>query len=482
MKTRILLLSIATLSLVLASCDENTESIGGSLTDKVDRLHITADTFSVSSKSILAGSVLSRSSLGYLGSIKDPETGTVITGNMSTQLHVLSSYKLPIVDSIMSRDASGQIIADSCELRLHYSKFYGDSLTQMKLTAYELDKPIEEGQRYYSNFDPEAKGYLRSNGIKVNRTYTLADLTEADSIRKNRTYSSNINIRFNTPYTAKNGQVYNNFGTYLLRKYLEDPTAFRNNSRFLHEVCPGFYFKVTNGLGAMAQVNFAQLNIYFKFKNGGKVTTATTNFVNTEEVLQTTNFIIDQSQLTSLAAEQNHTYMKTPAGIFTELTLPITSIMRGHETDSINSAKIDLHRINNCNTGKYELQIPQNVLMIPADSINSFFEKNKLVDNKTSYLAGYNAATNGYTFNNISSIVNLFAKNRAEATTNPNWGKVILVPVELGTSVRMAENQTTTIITKVAHNLGLSSTKLQGGGDNSDAVKISIVYSKFNGR
>ncbi|GAB6982267.1 DUF4270 domain-containing protein [Prevotella dentasini] len=482
MKTKLLLLSIAALGLTLISCDETTDMVGSSLTDNVDRLHITADTFSVSSKSILADSVLARSTSAYLGRIKDPETGVLLTGNLMTQLHVLSSYELPAIDSIMSRDENGQIEADSCDIRLYFPKFYGDSLAQIKLTAYELDKPVEEEQLYYSNFDPEAKGYLRPEGVAVNRTYTLADLTEEDCIRDNSSYSANINVRLNAPYTAKDGKTYKNYGTYLLRKYLEDPTAFRSNYRFLHEVCPGFYFKITNGLGSMAQVNASQLNVYFKYKNGGKVVPATTNLVNTEEVLQMTNFSTDKKQLENLVAEQNHTYLKTPAGIFTELTLPVTSIIRGHETDSINSAKIELYRVNNSNADKYELEVPKNILMIPADSLHSFFIKNRLPDSKTSFLATYSAATNSYAFNNISGIINMFARNQSEAATNKNWGKVVLIPVELSVSTRQSGTQTISVITKTSHYLGLSSTKLQGGEANPDKIRISVIYSKFNGR
>ena len=55
-----------------------------------------------------------------------------------SQFHVLSNYELPAKDSIMSRDANNEIIADSCDIRLYYSTYYGDSLSQMKMTAYEL--------------------------------------------------------------------------------------------------------------------------------------------------------------------------------------------------------------------------------------------------------------------------------------------------------------------------------------------------------
>ena len=62
---------IALAALTLFSCDDTTDTIGGSLTDNVDKLEISTDTFQVETRSILADSVLSRSVTGYLGSLHD---------------------------------------------------------------------------------------------------------------------------------------------------------------------------------------------------------------------------------------------------------------------------------------------------------------------------------------------------------------------------------------------------------------------------
>ena len=462
----------------MVSCDDTTNTIGGSLIDNIDKLSVKADTFNVTSKTVLADRVIGRTSTGYLGRMEDPETRSMVTGNFMAQFHVLSDYQLPKSDSIMSRDANG-IIADSCDIRLYYSSYYGDSLSQMKLTAYELQKPIEEGQVYYSDFDPEAQGYIRTNGIAVRRSYTLLDYTEADSIRNKKGYTRNIIIRLNKPYTDKNGQTYNNYGTYLMRKYEQNPIAFRNVYRFLHEICPGFYFKIDGGSGSMAHILTAQLNIYFKHKEKGKMREISTNLIGTEEVLQMTNFSNDNTRLHQLAVKTGHTYLKTPAGLFTELSLPMSDILSGHSSDSINSAKIVLLRQNNTSTSNYQFGIPKNIVMIPSDSVQSFFTNNRLPDNKTSFLATYNSKQNAYTFNNIAGIVNLFAHHQ---NGSANWGKVMLVPVEVQTVKQGTGENAITKITKVSHDMGLSSTKLLGNTAGTNNIKISVIYSKFNGR
>lgn len=479
MKAKTTALVAALISISFISCDDTTDSIGSSLIGQTDNLKVMADTFNVISRSILADSVIARTGTGYLGRMKDPETGATITGNFMAQLHVLNNYGLPTLDSIMSRDQNNEIIADSCDIKLFYASYNGDSTSQMKLTAYELNHPVEEGQIYYSNLDPQALGYIRMGGIAEKRTYTLINFTEPESVRKDSTYVKNIDIKLNKQYTDKNGQTYNNYGTYLMRKYLQDSTAFRNSYRFLHEVCPGFYFKTTYGIGSMAHVEAVQLNIYFNLRVNNKIRAASTNFNSTEEVLQITNFSQDRGQLEQMAQTPGYTFLKTPAGLFTELTLPVDSIMKGHEKDTLNSVKLDLKRVNNTSFSHFQMPFPKDILILPADSLSSFFARNKVIDYQTSFTATYSSATNSYTFNNLAALIKYFHRTKQNASSN--WAKVILVPVDVQTTSSQYGGKTLTRIIKISNLMELSSVKLFGGADNSDAIKMSVVYSKFNG-
>ena len=479
MKKIFVFLALAVSMALITSCDDTTDTIGGSLIPDNDKLVVSTDSFDISSKTIPAGNVIPRTSTGYLGKMTDAETNTQVTANFMTQFHVLDNYQMTVADSITSRDASKNIIADSCEIRLFYKGSYGDSLAQMKLTAYELNKPVEEGITYRSNFDPIANNYVRTNGgIAVNRSYTLTDLTEPDSVRKTSNYVKNINIKLNDQYTDKDGVVYNNFGTYLMRKYQSNPTAFRNSYHFLHEICPGFYFKITDGEGSMAKIEQAQINIYYRAKKGTSEKETFTKLVGTEEVLQLTNFSNDQAKLQDLIKETGHTYLKTPAGLFTQLTLPITDILTGHENDTINSAKIEVKRVNNNASSTYNFGIPQNVLMLPADSVETFFAKTRLNDNKTSFLASYNTTKNSYIFNNISGLISFF--KQAKSPRSENWGKVVLVPVELQTTTTGSGASQKTTVNMISNQMGLSSTKLLGNTSAGNGLRITVVYSKFN--
>lgn len=166
MKAKSSLALLFGLTLTFAACDETTDMIGNSLNTNIDGVAVEAATFNVESRSILADSVLSNSITGYLGKVKDPESGNYITGDFMTQFTCLEGFSFPEKDSVLTVDAEGNnhfgdIKADSCVLRLFYTDFYGDSTQTMKLTAYEMGKSMNEDRNYYSNFSPIENGYIR---------------------------------------------------------------------------------------------------------------------------------------------------------------------------------------------------------------------------------------------------------------------------------------------------------------------------------
>lgn len=492
MKTRSLA-ALLLLITILTACDDTTESIGASLTDNMDHLQITTDTFSITTRSIVADSVLSRNTTGYLGKIKDPETGAYITGDFMMQFNTLEDYFFPTKDSIESKDELGNVYVDSCEIRLYYDDFYGDSLAAMKLSVYELAKPYEEGQNYYSNYDPFEQGYIREDGIVKSKMYALTNMGLSDSLRKSSSYSPNIRIPLNDPYTDKDGKTYKNYGTYILQKYYENPEMTKNSYNFIHQICPGFYVKIQEGLGSMATIYNSQLNLYFRYRskytrdNTTKDTTyvGTTTFAGTEEVLQHTHITNDKQTISTLAADNSCSYLKTPAGIFTEMTLPVDEIVYNHENDTLNTAKITLSRINNNTHGDYTLSTPSTLLIVEKDSMYTFFESSKIADNKLTYLSTF--ANNGYTFNNISGLIRHMAEAKEKGLqSNPNWlalhpdwNKVVLVPVSTE-YVTVGQNQ---VLAKVSHDMSMTSTRLVGGSANpNQPIRISVIYSKFSNK
>ena len=473
---------IAMLTIAISSCDEDTNTMGYSLTSDADRFSLVPDTFLVSTRSIKADSVLARSSYCYLGCIKDPETGAYISSDFTTQFNVLekeSSYLFAEKSSITSLDANGEPIATECNLNIVINDYKGDSLVAMKLLVEELDKPIEENRPYYSNFDPEASGYVRNDGLKQAKVYSMTDMTLSDSlryVRQKNNYYSYISIPLNKQYKAKDGTVYSNYGTYLMRTFYKHPEYFKNSISFIKNVCPGFYIKTVDGQGVMAEILNIQLEIKFKYSVNGKEYEGNKTLYGTEEVMQTTHISNDKSQIDRLVNNNECTYLKTPAGIFTEVTLPVDDIKKGHDNDSIISAKISFQRMVETNARTEELlQDATELLMIERDSLYTFFENSKVTNNRTSFLAVYNATLNTYSYNNISGLINHMYSIRNKGSEN--WNKVVLIPVKTSTTTSSSYSSST--VTGINNEMSITSTRLVGGSANPYApVRISVIYNQ----
>lgn len=460
----------------MVACDDTTDTLGSSITNKVDNLTITDATYNVETQSLVAGPVLSKSNNGIIGRVKDPETGTYLTADYMTQMVPLSTFSVDTLQYI--KDANnGELRADSCYLLVSYQSTYGDSLAPMKVTAYEMSKPMTEDKNYLTDFDPIAEGYIAENGYHNSATYSLSKAT------------GNFKIYLNKPY-IKDGVTYDNYGTYMLKTFVEHPEYFKSNYQFLKNVCPGFYIKHEGGIGNVADIWNTEVQFYWSRQKTIKAHDGVTDSIakgygfnhidGTEEALQTNHIVNDAASIASLAADQSCTYLKSPAGIFTEVTLPVEEILKGHENDTLNTASITFPRINNTETNnQYTFDTPSYVLMIPKDSINSFFENGDVVNNRNSFYASYSSSTtNGYTFSNISNLITAMSKKKGSSV---NWNKAVLIPITVSTVV---ENNST-MISKMTHNMSLTSTRLVKGThsenaqDMSSPIQIKVIYSRF---
>lgn len=480
MKILRLLTVLAIAALTFAACDDTTEGIGGSITNDIDNINISSAVFPVATKSMVSGAVLSRNNSGLIGKMKDPETGNYVKGDYMTQLGVLSSFD---VDTVAIKQANnGSIEAYGCYLLVSYNASYGDTIAPMKVTAYEMTKPMTEEQEYYSDYDAFKNGWVSESNQHWSCNYNLSNTSDV----------KNFQISLNKPYT-KDGKTYNNYGSYILQTYAKHPEYFKTNYKFLHNVCPGFYIKNVGGTGNMAKIWNTELIFQYKRQYTTKAKDGVTDsiivdslynrFDGTEEVLQLNKIENDTKNMEQLASQKNWTYLKSPAGIFTEVTLPIEDIMKGHEKDTLNTATISFPRLNNENEDNpYNFATPSTILMVQKDSLQSFFEKSKLADSRTSFTTSYSTSgtyKNAYTFQNIANLISAMYKNKGKSE---NWDKVVLVPV----SIITVTQGYTTVITKINHDMALASTRLKRGvittdssGKKTSPIQMKVIYSKF---
>ncbi len=484
------------LTAIAISCDEDTVTIGESLNkDGADKMTLTSSSFEATSQTILADSVLTNPNDWYFGRIQDPQTQTIVTSEFTTQFNILENIQISTENYFVSKD-NGRAAADSCDIVIYTKSPFSslDLLAAMQMRVRELDTFIDPSKRYYSNFNPES--YLRKdeNAIDLYHTFTYTNLTDSETDRAKTTYLNNIHLALNDPYTAKDGVTYKNYGTYILRQlmqYKEKNNRYPNSYVFARDICPGFAFEIVDGQGFHAAITDVGLRIYYTV-NRDSTYKASVVLAGTKEVVQTMKITNDKTAMKQLAEETGHTYLKTPAGLFTQVSLPISDIWNEHSTDSLLSTKIVFQRLNNETANERSLGVPQMVMMVMKDSLNTFFEKKMLPDSKTSYHTNLTASNNTYTFSNISNLVT-YMKNQHEMgiaklmkqnaswskeqavaeweKAHPDWNKVILVPIAVQTS------SSTSTVSRIGHCMSLTSTRLIGGKDTK--IAVNVVYGKF---
>lgn len=486
-------LALLIVPVLLAACDDDTAIVGTGIMPGNDLVNSSQQTFRITSRTVKTDSVLANTNDSYLGCFIDPETRAKTTCNFLAQFNVLEDTKLPARERLIN-DSEGRIIVDSCDVRIYIDNYYGDSLTTMKMAVHELDidKPVSENGHYYTTLN--ADDFLtEGKGFSTTLSYSVKDLSRPDSVTDGNTYYRCIIVRMPAEY-----------GRRMMEKYYENPDNYKNSYNFIHNVCPGFLFKVTGGVGSMIYAKTTTLNVYFPyhtFNEEGRDTImgGMQRMAATEEVIQQTT-VENEIPASMLNPDNDYTYIKSPAGLFTEITLPVADIVAGeHYTDSINAVSLTLPRHNNEVQNAFNLASPANILLLPKSEAYTFFEKNKLVDNVTSYLTTFNTDYNAYNFSNLSKLVTWMKQQRDNGAgvvytdteaqrnakyavweaQNPDWNKVWLIPVNAhySTSTNIYGG-TTKVLLSIKNALSMNSVRLKGGA-NSD-LSIDVVYTKFN--
>lgn len=498
---------VAVSAIFMTSCSEDTGSIG--IPPSNETLATSVAVWNVYTRSIQLDSIKANSTSSYLGSIYDPETNGRLTSNFVTQFALMEDMQyFPPMDSITSRDSEGKPCCDSVMLQLNFDSYYGDVNTPLKLAIYPLDinKPLREDSIYYTNTD--LSQYIRpgyENKPIATKVFTAWD----------RIHGSNPSDNSSGKYPSIRVPLPLSEGNHIMAKYWEYMEAnmglsydqhvnhdFDDSYHFIRNVLPGYYAEVINGEGVMVRVFVDALYLIYKARvlNDSIVeeVPSYTVFAGTPEVIQSCQF--SQSDVEELVEDQSCTWLKTPTGICTEVTLPIDDIFSGeHKNDSISRIELSFTRYNKEQTGD-QFGIPSNLLLVRKSDVNSFFNKRKTPDEVSSFLTSFQSNYNTYTFANISQLATFIYKDRANAVSayikevlkidnpteeqiaeethewtkrNPDWNKCCVVPVEIST------NTSTGTVTSVSHDLSLTSARLVKGTEDNP-IRIQVFYTRVS--
>lgn len=446
MKNKLLLLS--SLFLILIGCNDDLSDVGTSMQPDNDKITSFADTFDMKSKTIQVDSIYAKTIDGLLGNFTDPVYGQ-LKADYVCQFYIPDEYKFP------EKVVNAKI--DSIDLKVFYKSWIGDSLSPMQATAYLVTSQLKKD--YYTNIDP--KEFCDMNTILGNATYTSYDRTVPDSVRNN----SNFVPHFTMKFPRELGQK-------LYDESLKNPSIFETPEKFA-EYFPGIYVSNTFGDGNMLKVELTHMNVYYKYEKTVKgsegqdstyIADGVTIFNVTPEIIQL-NHVVNSDLSELLAPNNEYTFLKTPAGVYTEMELPLQEMYKTLEGRIINEASLKV-KVTNKEDYKYALDPPSYLLLIEQDSIKTFFEDQKLPDNKSSYLAALSKKELSYNFGNIATMLQEKIKEEPKADLN-----YVLVPVSASI------NQTQGTILSVKHYFYPSGVKIR---KDKDYMQLKVISSKFN--
>ena len=471
--------AILTIAILLISCTEDTGSLG--VFPEEDAVSTSSASFDVLSNDLLNAVVPASSTACYLGRVIDPETGEAITATFATQFHSFENYTFPDKANII-QDADGYL-CDSIEIRLFLRSAFGDNNNPMKMEVWPLsmseDKLIKESLNLYTNTNLW-QFVNTEQGPIATKVFTATDYAVSDAQRASKDYTDNVRIVLSRE-----------MGENIIEKYYSNPGFFRDSYSFIRNVCPGFLFRTVSGTGTMLNLEVCTMNLNFHFKSDAypdSIIAGTSRFAATPEVIQCTQF--ESSNLERLMGNEAYTMIKSPAGICTELILPIDDIYRGHESDTISRASLTLLRFNNQDKDAqddYALDIPANLLLVRKQNVSRFFEEHQVSDSQQSFTTSFQSTYNCYTFDNLSRLIaycqqekrtGMEASDMTEEeweAAHPDWNHVVVVPVIVSTA---NDSYGYTSQVSVNQDLSLCSTKLVRG-TSANPIKMQVIYSRY---
>lgn len=537
----------ALLALTFFGCDDNTGGIGSGMFPESDQnINGRLSIFEVTTQSIKAGNIYARTSEGYVGKFTDQKFGAYSAGFL-TELNCPTGMTFPDVYQEFDAQgnpvsegkgvrASGSMLSDGTEVQLPngkkallgnvyatevyfwYNSYFGAPDTPCRLSVYKLNKGLDKNKSYFTDINPE--DYYSPNDPQAllgRKSYTAVDLSVSEEARNKEGYVPSVRVAMK-----------NEIGKTILEQSRKEPANLAENFR---KNFPGIYVKSDFGDGTILYVSEIQMNVVYKIyvtdsKTGLKlkkkyekddkgnavdsIDYRYRSFNATKEILQANQFVNDQTVLDQLIKDGTVTYIKTPAGIFTEAIIPVSEIQNKLANDTINAVKLSFKHYNEANSNSFGMKAPEKVLLLREKDKNNFFEKNKLADNVTSFISSRNASQNVYSFNNIAKLIKTCFndKEAAEAEIKKNgkvkyemlgadgkftsketsdinvwkaesgWDKVVIIPVIVQFDDQTNANQQPKVIS-ISHDLKPSYVRLKGGSRGIKQNDTDVIYKDY---
>lgn len=450
--------------LLLVSCEDRSNTLGVGMMPDYTQFKSFDTTFDLSYRTISAdmkgtGSTTSgtqynrmyvSSNYGYIGRIPNQEFGGIETEYL-TQMYCPEGF--------LFRDQPVDNRIDSAFLTLYYDGYSGYGKDLVEVAAYRLDKPLPGNSKY--SLESISDYYTRGESKELGRASFMAVT--------------------GTPHEGKGTWVRipiaREIGQDFYDKSVAGSEVFRSQAAF-DQYFPGVYFRVSAGTGSVIRVVRTALTFCYrkeqmlKRRSTGKVDSLA--YVPAIQELSHTNEVPQLSRFANMglgelmAPGSDYAYIKSPAGVLAEITIPTREIKKKLDEAPKGSVRVLASAPfaisgENRQLSEYQLVYPTSLVLMPRDSVAHFFES-ELTDADspfTTYVSRQAIqGSSTYTFGNISALISKHIEKKPDEDL-----RVVVVPVQY---VAPEQQQSGAVSPSSVTNLVLPSTlKIKMDGKNN---------------
>ena len=446
----ILYITLLSIVALLYACDDSLKNLGFTIQPETDRITVGTDSLFVKAKTVSVESLLPE---GMFAKTKNPVLGEYIDPVFgTTKADFVGEFYYP-----EGKNFPDNVTIDSVKVAVFYNSWKGDSVAPIGLSVYEVNKALPTGS-HFTNFDPTQ--YVDISAPIGKSIFSAGNIEVPKAERDNPDY-----------YHRAFVDVPKSIGERILHlsETIEDldTDSFKEHFR-------GLYLVTDFGSGAIITVDHTYLYTYFQYVDEKGSSTKQDTIRTGTMILNTTPEVIQINQVQNkndklLEENAEYAYIKSPAGVYTEVKFPFTDKADKLNNQALNLAKFTVAALPDRDAIKSKLSPSPYLLLVNKDDLKEFFEKRKVPDNITSFYAQLNQTTYTYNFGNIAAMINYYKKE--------NDGKVkdldyVLVPIDV--VISSINNQAQ--ITAVYNQMTPTATTILKSPTN---MKMELVFSNL---
>ena len=452
-------IAITSFVIFIFSCNDTLDQIGLSIQPGQDKLVVGVDTLQLQARTVKVDSMYARTKYPVLGEYSDPIFGSI-------KSEYIAEFYLPTGTEFKT----GAII-DSVKAVLTYTTIMGDSVAPMGLSVYEVNKTLK-GTNDYTHIDPAEYSDMSS-------PLGTQSFTGSNSTYEIQSYTTDNYSTIEYKEFIINVDLPKAIGDRFLEEFHKPGHGKLSDTDSFRDFFPGLYFTTTFGNSTIINVDLTSLYVYYHYldvKGSSQQTDTIRNTTfrlnNTPEVRQIKHVKSNDENL--LDESLTHTYVKSPAGVNTEIVLPISELYENLQSKALNLVNFTVYAIPDVTEDiKVKINPPNYLLLVNKDSLDGFFEKRRLSDNVTSFISEpFDTNTFSYKFNNISTMINYY---NSTFDGEPYDLTYYLIPVDATfTTVQQGYNSSSQQLTSIHNQMWPTAAILD---KKKGSLQLELIFS-----